>query len=123
MTLMPKHRWDDIKAFAEATARMTAATIRTTISRGCQRSGREKIFSIVFGTAAAPPRSRRSRQEPASAAPVAWPVNRRNLGKLESAHPVTIDNYADVLKRERTEPWKGNFDVDHTLPRENLRGR
>ena len=40
LTLMPKHRWDDIKAFAEATARMTAATIRT-LSRGDVRGEAE----------------------------------------------------------------------------------
>lgn len=33
VSLKPKLRWDDIKAFAEAMARMIAATIPTTISR------------------------------------------------------------------------------------------
>lgn len=35
---------------------------------------------------------------------------------------MTIDNYADGLKRERTDPWNGYLDVDQVLPREKLRG-
>jgi hypothetical protein len=46
----------------------------------------------------------------------------RNLSKLGRCPPGTIHNYADVLKRERTDPWKGYFNVEQVLPLEKLRG-
>jgi len=121
--LTPKHGWDDIKAFAEAMARTLAADDPDRYLAVMSKAKRKgKIFVDYLrngrGATAIAPFSTRAR----AGAPVAWPVNWRNLSKLENAHPVTIDNYADVLKRERTDPWKGYFDVDQVLPLEKLTG-
>jgi bifunctional non-homologous end joining protein LigD len=121
--LQPKHGWDDIKAFAEAMARTLAADDPDRYLAVMSKAKRKgKIFVDYLrngrGATAIAPFSTRAR----AGAPVAWPVNWRNLSKLENAHPVTIENYAETLKRERTDPWKGYFDVDQVLPLEKLRG-
>jgi bifunctional non-homologous end joining protein LigD len=121
--LKPKHQWDDIKAFAEAMARMMAADDPDRYLAVMSKAKRKGRIFIDYlrngrGATAIAPFSTRAR----AGAPVAWPVNWRNLSKLENAHPVTIDNYADVLKRERSDPWKGYFEIDQVLPLEKLRG-
>ena len=121
--LTPKHNWDDIKAFAEAMARTLAADDPDRYLAVMSKAKRKgKIFVDYLrngrGATAIAPFSTRAR----AGAPVAWPINWRNLGKLENAHPVTIDNYADVLKRERVDPWKGYFEIDQVLPLEKLSG-
>lgn len=121
--LTPKHGWDDIKAFAEAMARMMAADDPDRYLAVMSKAKRKGRIFIDYlrngrGATAIAPFSTRAR----AGAPVAWPISWRNLGKLESAHPVTIENYASTLRRERTDPWKGYFEVDQVLPLEKLRG-
>ena len=38
------------------------------------------------------------------------------LDTLESAHPVSVDTYAEALKAEKGDPWRGYFDVRQVLP-------
>jgi hypothetical protein len=46
----------------------------------------------------------------------------RDLASFESAASGGDRHYADVLRRECTDPWKGYFDVDQVSRREKLRG-
>jgi len=122
--LKPKHGWDDIKAFAEAMARMMAADDPDRYLAVMSKAKRKgKIFIDYLrngrGATAIAPFSPRAR----AGAPVAWPVSWRCLSKLENAHPVTIADYRKPLAAmKRSDPWKGYFDVDQVLPLEGLRG-
>jgi len=122
--LKPKHGWDDIKAFAEAMARMMAADDPDRYLAVMSKAKRKgKIFIDYLrngrGATAIAPFSPRAR----AGAPVAWPVSWRSLSKLENAHPVTIADYRKPLAAmKRSDPWKGYFDVDQVLPLEGLRG-
>jgi bifunctional non-homologous end joining protein LigD len=122
--LKPKHGWDDIKAFAEAMARMMAADDPDRYLAVMSKAKRKGRIFIDYlrngrGATAIAPFSTRAR----AGAPLAWPVSWRSLKQLESAHPVTIETYADALKQlRRSDPWKGYFDVEQVLPLEKLRG-
>ena len=122
--LKPKHGWDDIKAFAEAMARMMAADDPDRYLAVMSKAKRKGRIFIDYlrngrGATAIAPFSTRAR----AGAPVAWPVSWRNLKQLKSAHPVTIETYAEALKQlKRSDPWKGYFDVDQVLPLDGLRG-
>ncbi|MHA1559132.1 MAG: DNA ligase D [Alphaproteobacteria bacterium] len=119
--LTPKHDWEGVKALAEAMARMMAADEPDrylAVMSKAKRVG--KIFIDYLrngrGATAIAPFSTRAR----AGAPVSWPVSWRSLSKLQGANTVTIDNYAAVMKRERSDPWKGYFDVDQVLPLDGL---
>ncbi len=122
--LKPKHGWDDIKAFAEAMARMMAADDPDRYLAVMSKAKRKGRIFIDYlrngrGATAIAPFSTRAR----AGAPVAWPVSWRNLKQLKSAHPVTIETYAEALKQlKRSDPWKGYFDVDQVLPLDGLTG-
>lgn len=116
--LTPKHEWDGIRTFAEAMARMMADEAPDRYLAVMSKAKRKgKIFIDYLrngrGATAIAPFSTRAR----SGAPVSWPVSWRSLGKLESAHPVSIGTYETALKQlKRSDPWKGYFDVDQVLP-------
>ena len=42
------------------------------------------------------------------------------LARLDSARLATVENAAELLKKQKTDPWAGYFDVDQVLPLEKL---
>ena len=124
LPLTPKDGWDDVKAFAEAIARTMAADTPDKYLAEMSKARRKgKIFVDYLrngrGATAIAPYSTRARK----GAPLAWPVSWSGLAKLASAHEVTVENAAVVLKREKTNPWRDYFSVKQTLPLGKLRGK
>ena len=122
--LKPQDEWDDVKLFAEAMARTMAADAPDHFLAEMSMKKRQgKIFIDYLrngrGATAIAPYSTRARK----GAPLAWPVSWAGLAKLASAHEVTVENAAAVLKREKTNPWRDYFSVKQTLPLKKLRGR
>jgi bifunctional non-homologous end joining protein LigD len=119
--LTPKYGWDDVKAFCEAVARTMAAEEPKrflAVASKAKRTGRIFIDYLRNGRGATAicPFSTRARR----GAPVSWPVTWAQLAKLDSAKPVTVETAAAVLKKQRSDPWKGYFDVDQVLPLDRL---
>ena len=42
------------------------------------------------------------------------------LARLDSARPATVENAASLLKKQKSDPWAGYFDVDQVLPLDKL---
>ena len=121
--LTPRHGWDDVKAFAEAMARTLAAEEPDRYLAEMSKSRRKGRIFIDYlrngrGATAIAPFSTRARK----GAPVAWPVAWSALGKLASAHAVTVATALAALKATKNDPWAGYFDVDQVLPMETLKG-
>jgi bifunctional non-homologous end joining protein LigD len=53
-------------------------------------------------------------------APVSWPVSWAQLTRLDSARFATVENAAELLKKQKADPWSGYFDVDQVLPLDKL---
>jgi bifunctional non-homologous end joining protein LigD len=122
--LKPKHGWDDVKGFAEALARTLAAESPTRYLADMSKAKRKGRIFVDYlrngrGATAIAPFSTRARK----GAPVAWPLSWKALATLENAHPVSVGDAAAALKRQRSDPWKGYFEVDQVLPLEKLRGK
>jgi len=121
--LAPKDGWDDIRAFAEAFARTIAAEEPhryLAVATKARRKGRIFIDYLRNGrgaTAIAPFSTRAKK-----GAPLAWPVSWAALATVESARLATVETVAELLKKERRDPWAGYFDVDQVLPLTALRG-
>jgi bifunctional non-homologous end joining protein LigD len=120
--LTPKYGWDDVKAFCEAVARTMAAEEPKrflAVATKAQRRGRIFIDYLRNGRGATAicPFSTRARR----GAPVAWPVTWAQLAKLESAKPASVETAPGMLKKRRSDPWAGYFDVDQVLPLEKLK--
>jgi bifunctional non-homologous end joining protein LigD len=114
--LTRKHDWDRHRNFAEALARLLAEEeperFVATMSKAKRR---EKIFIDYLrnqrGSTAIAPYSSRARR----GAFVAWPVSWRELSKLDSVHPVSVDTAAKLLAR-RSDPWADYAKVRQALP-------
>ena len=122
--LTPRDGWEEIKAFSEALARTMAAEEPKRFLAVATKSRRAgKIFIDYLrngrGATAIAPFSTRTKK----GAPVAWPVTWRDLAKLADARPATVETAAALLKKQKTDPWKGYFDVDQVLPFERLKSR
>ena len=120
--LTPRYGWDDVKAFCEAVARMVAAEEPErflAVATKAKRAGRIFIDYLRNGRGATAicPFSTRARR----GAPVAWPVTWAQLARLDSAKPASVQTAAAMLGRQRTDPWKGYFDVDQVLPLDRLK--
>jgi bifunctional non-homologous end joining protein LigD len=122
--LKPTYEWPDVKTFAEALARAVAADEPDRFLAVASKTKRQgKIFIDWLrngrGATAIAPFSSRARK----GAPLAWPVSWNELGKLENAHPVTVENADTALKRlKRKDPWAGYFRIKQELPLKRLRG-
>ncbi len=121
--LKPRHGWDDVKGFAEAMSRTLVADSPDRYLADMSKAKRKgKIFVDYLrngrGATAIAPFSTRVRK----GAPVAWPVAWSALGRLPSAHPVSVADAVTTLKKQKADPWAGYFDVDQVLPLERLRG-
>jgi bifunctional non-homologous end joining protein LigD len=116
--LKPKHRWDHIRTFSEGLARLMAQEATDRYLAEMSKAKRKgKIFIDYLrngrGATAIGPYSTRAKPN----APVSWPVSWKAVDTLENAHPVTVENFREALKRdEKSDPWKGYFDVDQVLP-------
>lgn len=115
--LTPKHGWDHIRSFAEAMARIMAQEDPKRYLAVMSKAARKGRIFIDYlrnarGATAIAPFSTRARK----GAPVSWPITWDALGTLESAHPVSVDNYAEALKAEKGDPWRGYFEVRQVLP-------
>jgi len=122
--LTPRYGWDDVRIFAEALARTMSAEAPDRFLAEMSKAKRQgKIFIDYLrngrGATAIAPFSTRARK----GAPVAWPVSWTGLSRLDDAHPATVPTAAEMLKRQRTDPWAGYFDVDQVLPLEKLGGK
>ncbi|HET7717368.1 MAG TPA: DNA ligase D [Bauldia sp.] len=122
--LTPRYGWDDVKAFCEAVARTMAEEEPKrylAVATKARRTGR--IFVDYLrngrGATAISPFSTRARR----GAPLAWPVSWAQLARLDSARPASVENAADLLKKQKSDPWAGYFDVDQVLPLEKLSRR
>ena len=121
--LTPHHQWQDVKAFAEAMARVMAAENPDRYLAEASKTRRKGRIFVDYlrngrGATAIAPFSTRARK----GAPVAWPVAWSALSRLRSAETFTVEAVADNLKRLKTDPWAGYFDVDQVLPLDALRG-
>jgi bifunctional non-homologous end joining protein LigD len=119
--LKPRYDWEDVRAFAEAIARTLAAEDPDRYLAEMSKARRKGRIFVDYlrngrGATAICPFSTRARK----GAPIAWPVSWNALAKLESAHETTLENFADTLRRQKADPWKGYFDVDQVLPLEKL---
>lgn len=119
--LTPHHGWDDVRAFAEAMARTLAAEDPERYLAEMSKARRKGRIFIDYlrngrGATAIAPFSTRARK----GAPIAWPVSWTALARLASAHEATVDNAADLLARQKKDPWAGYFDIDQVLPLERL---
>ena len=123
MPLTPRYGWDDVKAFCRgAGADHGRGGARSATSRSptkAKRSGRIFIDYLRNGRGATAicPFSTRARR----GAPVSWPVTWAQLARLDkragrrrSRTPRTL------LRKQKTDPWTGYFDVDQVLPLEKL---
>ncbi len=120
--LTPRYGWDDVKAFCEAVARTMAEEEPKrylAVATRAKRSGRIFIDYLRNGRGATAicPFSTRARR----GAPVSWPVTWAQLARLDNARPATVENAADLLRKQKSDPWAGYFDVDQVLPLETLR--
>ncbi len=122
--LTPHHEWQDVKAFAEAMARVMAAENPDRYLAEMSKTRRKGRIFVDYlrngrGATAIAPFSTRARK----GAPVAWPVAWSALSRLGSADRFTVEAVADNLKKLNKDPWAGYFDVDQVLPLDALRGR
>ena len=116
--LIPDHGWDEMKNFAEAVARSFADEKPDRYLAQASKSARKGRIFIDYlrnarGATAIAPFSSRARQ----GAPVAWPVSWRRLQYLKNAQLASINTAATLLWRQKSDPWRGYFDVRQTLPR------
>ena len=122
--LTPTYEWPDVKAFAEAIARSMAAEEPDRFLAVASKAKRQgKIFVDYLrngrGATAIAPFSSRARK----GAPLAWPVSWNELGKLESAHEINVENAAAAIKKlAKKDPWAGYFKIKQELPLKKLRG-
>ena len=119
--LTPRYGWDDVKAFCEAIARTMAAEEPKrylAVATKAQRNGRIFVDYLRNGRGATAicPYSTRAKR----GAPVSWPVTWAQLARLDSARFATVENAADLLKKQKSDPWSGYFEVDQVLPLEKL---
>ena len=122
--LKPHDGWEDVKAFAEAMARLMAAEEPDKYLAEMSKARRKGRIFIDYlrngrGATAIAPYSTRAR----GGAPVAWPVSWTALAKLKSAHETTVANAAERMRREKQNPWQRYFAVEQTLPLKALRGK
>jgi bifunctional non-homologous end joining protein LigD len=123
--LKPSYEWPDVKAFTEALARAMAADEPDRFLAVASKAKRQGRIFIDYlrngrGATAIAPFSSRAR----SGAPLAWPVSWSELGKLDNAHPVNVENAAAAIKKlARKDPWEGYFRIKQELPLKKLRGR
>ena len=120
--LTPQDGWEDIKAFAEALARTIAAEEPDrylAVATKARRKGRIFIDYLRNGRGATAiaPFSTRARKD----APLAWPVAWSALSRVDGARIANVGNAAELLSRQKADPWAGYFDVDQVLPLEVLR--
>jgi len=119
--LTPKYEWDDVKAFCEAIARTMAdeePKRYLAVATKAKRTGRIFVDYLRNGrgaTAVCPFSTRAKR-----GAPAAWPVSWGQLARLDSARPATVETAAEMLKKQRSNPWAGYFEVDQVLPLDRL---
>ncbi len=113
--LRPGADWDYFKNFAEAMARAMAADspqlYLATMSKAA-RKGRIFIDYLRNGRGATAIGPYSSRARPGAS--VAWPLSWRELPRLDSAHPVSID--AIAMTGRKSNPWEGYGDLKQKLP-------
>ena len=119
--LTPRYGWDDVKAFCEAVARTMAEEEPKrylAVATKAKRTGRIFVDYLRNGRGATAicPFSTRAKR----GAPVSWPVTWAQLARLDSARFATVENAAELLKKQKTDPWAGYFDLDQVLPLEKL---
>jgi bifunctional non-homologous end joining protein LigD len=115
--LAPEPDWDEVKDFAEAIARTLAAEQpRRYLAKASKSARKGRIFIDYLrnarGATAVAPFSSRAKPD----APVAWPLAWEQVGRLADAQPATVSTAAKLLKRRKTDPWAGYFDLAQTLP-------
>ena len=102
LPLKPKHSWDDVKAFTQKFAqKMERDAPDAYISKMTTAKRTGKIFIDYlrndYSSTAIAPFSLRARKD----APVAVPISRKELGKVNSAAAFNISNVDMALNKER----------------------
>jgi bifunctional non-homologous end joining protein LigD len=115
--LTPREDWEAMKAFAAAMAETLAAEQPDRFLATASKAARKGRIFIDYlrnarGATAIAPFSCRARK----GAPIAWPVAWPALSRLKSAQPASVDTAVGLLKRQKTDPWQGYFDVRQKLP-------
>jgi bifunctional non-homologous end joining protein LigD len=115
--LKPGADWGHFKDFAEAMARtMAEDSPDKYLAKAIKAERGGRIFIDYLrngrGATAIAPFSSRVRD----GAPVAWPLGWEELGKLTTARPATVETAAGMLKKKRSDPWEGYFEVRQKLP-------
>lgn len=116
------HSWEEHKNFAEAMARLMAQDAPDRYVANMSKAKRKgKIFVDYLrndrGSTAIAPFSSRARE----GAPVAFPVSWNALGSLKDARSVGVGDAAARLKRYKTPPWEGYFDLRQRLPLKDIK--
>lgn len=114
--LLPKHGWDEHRAFAEALARlMEEQDPERYVANMSKKKRRGRIFVDYLrnqrGSTAICPYSTRARKGAHIAAPLSW----RSVPKLKNAQPYSV---ADAARLARAgDPWKGYRSLKQSLPK------
>jgi bifunctional non-homologous end joining protein LigD len=114
--LVPKHTWDEHRAFSEALARlMEEQDPERYVANMSKKKRRGRIFVDYLrnqrGSTAICPYSTRARKGAHIAAPLSW----QGVAKLKNARPY---NVADAAKLARAgDPWKGYGSLRQSLPK------
>jgi bifunctional non-homologous end joining protein LigD len=114
--LVPKHSWDEHRAFSEALARlMEEQDPERYVANMSKKKRRGRIFVDYLrnqrGATAICPYSTRARKGAHIAAPLSWQV----VAKLKNTQPYSV---ADAAKLARAgDPWKGYQALKQSLPK------
>jgi bifunctional non-homologous end joining protein LigD len=114
--LVPKHSWDEHRAFSEALARlMEEEDPEHYVANMSKKKRRGRIFVDYLrnqrGSTAICPYSTRARKGAHIAAPLSWHA----IPKLKNAQPYSVTDAAKLARAG--DPWKGYRSLKQSLPK------
>jgi len=114
--LVPKHTWDEHRAFSEALARlMEEQDPERYVANMSKKKRRGRIFVDYLrnqrGSTAICPYSTRARKGAHIAAPLSW----QGVAKLKNARPYNVTDAAKLARAG--DPWKGYGSLGQSLPK------
>ena len=114
--LVPKHTWDEHRAFSEALARlMEEQDPERYVANMSKKKRRGRIFVDYLrnqrGSTAICPYSTRARKGAHIAAPLSW----QGVAKLKNARPYNVTDAAKLARAG--DPWKGYGSLRQSLPK------
>ena len=117
--LQRRQGWHELKTVARGVAReLSEAAPERYVAEASKAKRKGRIFIDWLrnerGATAIAPFSPRARR----AAPVATPIRWDELGDVEGGNAYTLANIAARLKRLKSDPWEGYFDVRQSLTKD-----